>query len=212
MPGGRPPKPKICVQCKKPFVTRLSADQSPTGERLGTRHRTRCYECLPYTGPGGSNEGAILQTYSNPCLGGCGKIIDTKHIAAELICPGCRSRLTATRMKRCAVIYMGGACRDCGLISDLQNDLSCFDFHHLNEQEKDFAINAWNGSWDTLERELQKCILLCACCHRKRHSKKVSDQELSFIVRMGNPLLDSKLGAKGLGLKIGPLLSSPIEK
>jgi hypothetical protein len=64
-----------------------------------------------------------------------------------------------------AVQYLGGSCRICGYAKCA----SAMDFHHINAIEKDFTIAARMTSWEAIERELRKCILLCACCHREVH-------------------------------------------
>lgn len=62
---------------------------------------------------------------------------------------------------------LGGKCVDCN---------SCFppevyDFHHLNPEEKDFTIGEYMGySLQKLKQEAQKCVLLCANCHRIKHA------------------------------------------
>lgn len=43
------------------------------------------------------------------------------------------------------------------------------DFHHINAIEKDFTISARMTSWEAIERELKKCVLLCSRCHREVH-------------------------------------------
>lgn len=63
-----------------------------------------------------------------------------------------------------AIEHMGGKCSDC----KGKFHYSVYDFHHL--KDKDYS---WNKlrllSVETLERELAKCVLLCANCHRTRH-------------------------------------------
>lgn len=45
------------------------------------------------------------------------------------------------------------------------------DFHHVNPNEKDFNISGSHSrSWEKIELELKKCVLLCANCHREIHS------------------------------------------
>ena len=52
-------------------------------------------------------------------------------------------------------------------------------FHHKNSKEKDFIIgNVANKSWDSIKREIQKCILLCANCHIIKHSTKSGEKFL----------------------------------
>ena len=47
----------------------------------------------------------------------------------------------------------------------------CLDFHHLDEKKKDFALsNSSTHSFDTIKREIAKCILVCSNCHRKIHA------------------------------------------
>ncbi len=54
---------------------------------------------------------------------------------------------------------------------------SCtFDFHHLDPTEKEYNISQLVGcnSRALLEKELSKCVLLCANCHRKVHAGVLS--------------------------------------
>lgn len=56
-------------------------------------------------------------------------------------------------------------CQKCG-----ENDPICLDFHHLNDKEFEIGISV-NGhvSLARIEKEIAKCIVLCANCHRKLH-------------------------------------------
>ena len=66
--------------------------------------------------------------------------------------------------------YKGNQCVDCKL--HLNETKACdFDFHHLNPKEKDvnFEIIRWKD-WETITKELDKCVILCSNCHRIRHS------------------------------------------
>ncbi len=68
-----------------------------------------------------------------------------------------------------ALIYKGSSCVDCGL-SYPQTPYSVFDFHHLDSNEKDVDWSKLRlRSWDKVTEELDKCVLLCANCHRIRH-------------------------------------------
>lgn len=64
--------------------------------------------------------------------------------------------------------YLGAACQHCGI----KEPLCIFDFHHLSPNDKDFTINQGKSlSFEKIKPELDKCILLCANCHRIEHSK-----------------------------------------
>lgn len=58
-------------------------------------------------------------------------------------------------------------CKKCG-----EDHPAVLDFHHINPEEKKGNISnlKWRGlSKETLFKEIEKCIILCANCHRKLH-------------------------------------------
>jgi hypothetical protein len=60
-------------------------------------------------------------------------------------------------------------CSDCG-----ETDPVALDFHHANG-DKDFSISdAANFAESKLWMEVDKCVVLCANCHRKKHFKEKS--------------------------------------
>ena len=65
-----------------------------------------------------------------------------------------------------AVEYKGGICASCNVVFHF----SSFDFHHIepNTKHKDPGL-MMTYSDERLFKELDKCILLCANCHRKHH-------------------------------------------
>ena len=65
-----------------------------------------------------------------------------------------------------AIEYLGGKCFDCG--GNFPH--YAYDFHHLDGETKlDNPSRFLRGDWDSAVSELNKCILLCANCHRGRH-------------------------------------------
>jgi len=60
-----------------------------------------------------------------------------------------------------------GACVDCGLRCTRANYF-VFDWDHINPSEKTIGIASIKLSPGSLEREIEKCELLCANCHRYR--------------------------------------------
>lgn len=76
------------------------------------------------------------------------------------------------KLKQLAVDYKGGACESCGY----NKCSTALDFHHLDPLQKDFGISSsgTTKSWITIKEELDKCIMLCANCHRELHSNILS--------------------------------------
>lgn len=71
------------------------------------------------------------------------------------------------RTKQRLVEYKGGCCEICGY----NKCMGALDFHHKNPKEKDFGIGGVTKSFDKLKNEVDKCILVCANCHREIHEK-----------------------------------------
>jgi len=71
------------------------------------------------------------------------------------------------KLRSMAVEYGGGKCQICGYKKS-QRALS---FHHKNPKEKSFGISVrgLTRSWDKIQKELDKCILICANCHMELH-------------------------------------------
>ena len=68
------------------------------------------------------------------------------------------------KLKEMSLEYKGGKCCICGY----NTCKSALEFHHT-EDNKEFGISAkgFTRSWEKLKAELDKCILVCANCHRK---------------------------------------------
>jgi hypothetical protein len=65
--------------------------------------------------------------------------------------------------------YFGEKCHDCGLKSSSKNYIA-FDFHHLEPNKKETKLSDAHDISDIrFWREISKCVMLCANCHRLRH-------------------------------------------
>jgi len=71
------------------------------------------------------------------------------------------------KVKQMAVDYKGGCCEKCGY----NKCNAALDFHHINPEEKEFNLGSkgYTRSWEKVKVELDKCILVCANCHREIH-------------------------------------------
>jgi hypothetical protein len=62
-----------------------------------------------------------------------------------------------------------GCCELCGVF----HPPCCFDFHHIDESKKRSEVSklaSTGHKWETVLEEIEKCVMLCAPCHRKIHS------------------------------------------
>ena len=60
-------------------------------------------------------------------------------------------------------------CSTCG-----ENHIACLEFHHLDPTKKEELVSkliAYSGSKKRIMKEVEKCIVLCANCHRKETIK-----------------------------------------
>lgn len=85
-------------------------------------------------------------------------------------------RLRGVKRKYEAILKLGGKCSRCGYCYNI----AALDFHHLDPNEKEFNLDSRrfsNTSLEKLEKEISKCALLCANCHREEHN-----QDLTFEI------------------------------
>jgi hypothetical protein len=86
------------------------------------------------------------------------------------ICRSSKRREVARRNKALAIEYKGSSCNDCLQVVHQ----AAFEFHHIDPTNKQgepthFLLDGVNGLSDKAKQELDKCVLLCANCHRVRH-------------------------------------------
>lgn len=79
------------------------------------------------------------------------------------------------KIRQMAIDYLGGKCLMCGY----DKCSAALDFHHIDESTKSFGLSqdGMTRSWKRTKKELDKCVLLCANCHREYHA---GDLQLSM--------------------------------
>jgi 5-methylcytosine-specific restriction endonuclease McrA len=72
------------------------------------------------------------------------------------------------KIREMALDRKGAKCSLCGYSKCFQ----ALEFHHINEADKDFSISTkgYTRSWEKVKAEIDKCILVCANCHRELHA------------------------------------------
>jgi len=68
------------------------------------------------------------------------------------------------KLKTLAIEYKGGKCQICGY----KKFQGALDLHHVDGiKEFGIADKGYTRSWEKVRAELDKCILVCANCHRE---------------------------------------------
>lgn len=63
----------------------------------------------------------------------------------------------------------GGKCEWCGY----GRNYAALELHHVRPEEKEFSLDLRalsNRKWESVLREMEKCILLCSNCHAELHN------------------------------------------
>lgn len=74
-----------------------------------------------------------------------------------------------TKIKLMAIEYKGGKCEICAY----SKSVYALEFHHKDPLQKDFSLSkgGHTRSWERVKNELDKCLILCANCHRETHEQ-----------------------------------------
>ena len=70
------------------------------------------------------------------------------------------------KVRAMAVEYKGGKCIFCGYAKYV----GALDFHHMENKSFGISAKGYTRSWEVVRKELDKCILVCANCHREVHA------------------------------------------
>lgn len=85
-------------------------------------------------------------------------------------CGTCHNKYSTNiqrKAKQEAIDYKGGKCEKCGY----KACNAALEFHHTDPTKKDFTISKRSVTvLSKIKKELDKCMLLCANCHREIHN------------------------------------------
>lgn len=160
------------------------------GKDKNLSSRKYCLTCSPYNKHNTkklikSKEGkGIISIKESYTMKICPKCKDNKLLKdyylrrndkdTSVYCKVCTNEQSINRQKynkQKAVDYLGGKCSHC----NYSKYLGALEFHHKDPSKKDFTIARFKcRSFDSIKSELDKCILLCANCHREEHFRLTS--------------------------------------
>ena len=75
----------------------------------------------------------------------------------------------------------GGKCEICGY----DKNIAALEFHHLDPNVKSFQLDSRhlsNTTRDKIIEELDKCILVCANCHRELHNPHFNNENIENLL------------------------------
>lgn len=168
---------KTCRNCGKEFKQLVVID----GVERNLSKRRYCLECSPF----GRRNRKILESQGRPRNGVkfCSRCKETKPLSEFYpkrtteftsyckICTGMESKQRQWKFKKACLEYKGARCTRCGY----SRCISALDFHHLDAGAKEFTISRlrFYTFSDKVKAELDKCIVLCANCHREEHAGNI---------------------------------------
>lgn len=113
----------------------------------------------------GANMETPVQARADACID-CGGALNSK--GGWMRCAKHFKIARQRAIKEALVDAMGGCCQNCGGVFSL----AAYDFHHTDEKGADPSYLIGNASVQKIAEELEKCVLLCANCHRTEHAKE----------------------------------------
>ena len=102
-------------------------------------------------------------------------------------CRSCFSKATIEKQRKfkaMIVKYKGGKCQNqnCSTPGGYSRSINAFDFHHIDPSKKEFNISKVRRCKmnEKIKKELDKCILVCANCHREIHEEIILKSQKNY--------------------------------
>lgn len=163
----------ICRKCGKEFPNRLTIG----GKLRNLQSRKFCINCSPFGGRNTRNLNEETDQGHRKCPR-CKKTLPIENFynrrsktGHSSYCKQCTNLQTLERqreLKQKAVKYKGGKCVRCGY----SHYIGALEFHHIDPNGKDVTISHLkHTTFGKIVPELDKCVLVCANCHREIHAE-----------------------------------------
>jgi hypothetical protein len=172
--------PRHCARCG---LTIPRSAWSDDGRRLNLQHRRYCLKCSPF---GSHNTRRLDRVARNKELGlicsRCKKPLSDAQLKGR-VCWNCYYAARSNRRLDLVYRIVGEVCWNCGYTRG-RAGRRVLDFHHVDPREKSFSLDARNLinlSWTRVIREVSKCVLLCANCHRESHAGLIADGAIQTL-------------------------------
>ena len=163
----------------------------------------RCTRCgkdrpLDQFPPVRRSEPGKLQTWCRACFAEANAANYAKNREREKTRLMARVAVVRAEVQRQLIVYLQQhPCVDCG-----ESDILVLEFDHLRDKVADIATYANGGrTWPRILREIEKCEVRCANCHRlktyeRRQQTRPSEKPQSRHPRAVQLLLETTLGVR----------------
>lgn len=158
---------KTCANCKENFPI----IQIINNKKRNLCKRKYCIKCSPF---GTHNTRQLNKTLK--CIICSHKLVGNQTTYCSRSCmmkKGGRwyqqQKIRGIKRKIDFINLLGGKCSKCGY----NKNLAALDFHHLNPEQKETPLNfgfLLKMKYEKCLKEVKKCIILCANCHREHHN------------------------------------------
>lgn len=145
---GSPAKVKYCSRaCAAIVNNKLTPKRKPEGS---------CKVC-----------GIPVKTVQRYCSPDCKDQWKKQQLAKRTAASIKRISEFRKKLKRKIVEYLGGQCIRCGY----NKCVAALEAHHIDPLKKSFGLanKGFTKGWEKIRQEAEKCVLLCANCHREEH-------------------------------------------
>lgn len=155
-----------CRKCGEKIPCKIKID----GKEFNLQNRKFCIKCSPFRGRNTSPYDPVIRKARK------WKDYSDERKTKNKWSSYCR----ALRTRRELYKKLGGKCKNCGYCK-CERALS---FHHRNAEEKLFNLNLsnlWSKNRELIDKEAEKCDLLCMNCHAELEDSKSRNKETSII-------------------------------
>jgi hypothetical protein len=163
---------KKCIKCENNIPSTMIIE----GKRRNLKNRKYCFECSPF-----GEHNTIPYKITNIKCTMCDNILhgnQNKYCSNKCKQKGHYNKVKSNpnsmysqtirgiKRKYDFIIMKGGCCEECGY----NKNISALEFHHISNKKFTLDVRKFsNTRMELLLKELHKCKLLCANCHREHH-------------------------------------------